>query len=205
MTRKNFAWSLGLKNIWEKAYLLLNLLNLRRLFCNLKIFARKRGYVSFIPKTLMKTVLAPFHPHLENALVEEIRAQKADNPLLPLLILVPSDSLRGRLKILLTREQNLSLVNLQVLTFHQLSLRLSSEINGMNLPIFRDDLFLEEVLRQLIRTKLAGGCAALWQTLRDLRDGMVEPSVALEALREGHFAARTSERTADLLALLQTL
>src|SRR5215468_8297787 len=217
MTRKNFAWSLGLKNIWEKAYLLLNLLNLRRLFCNLKIFARKRGYVNFVPKTLMKTVLGPFHPHLENALVKEIRAQKADNPLLPLLILVPSDSLRRRLKILLTREQNLSLVNLQLLTFHQLSSRLSSEINGVNLPILRDDLFLEEVLRQIIRTKLtgteafagieerAGGCAALWQTLRDLRDGMVEPSVALEALREGHFAARTSERTSDLLALLQTL
>jgi len=165
----------------------------------------------------MKTVLGPFHPHLENALVAEIRAQKADNPLLPLLILVPSDSLRRRLKILLTREQNLSLVNLQLLTFHQLSLRLWSEVNGMNPPILCDDLFLEEVLRQIIRTKLtgteafagieerAGGCAALWQTLRDLRDGMVEPSVALEALREGHFAARTSERTSDLLALLQTL
>src|SRR5499426_891463 len=217
MTRKNFAWSLGLKNIWEKAYLLLNLLNLRRLFCNLKIFAWKRGYVNFVPKTLMKTVLGPFHPHLENALVKEIRAQKADNPLLPLLILVPSDSLRRRLKILLTHEQSLSLVNLQLLTFHQLSLRLWSEVNGMNSPILCDDLFLEEVLRQLIRTKLpgteafagieerAGGCAALWQTLRDLRDGMVEPSVALEALREGHFAARTSERTSDLLALLQTL
>src|SRR5262245_52193652 len=214
MTRKNFAWSLGLKNIKKKAYLVLNL---RKLFCNLKIFARKRSYVNFVPKTLMKTVLGPFHPHLENALAEEIRAQKADNPLLPLLILVPSDSLRRRLKILLTREQNLSLVNLQLLTFHQLSSRLSSEINGVNLPILRDDLFLEEVLRQIIQPKLtgteafagieerAGGCAALWQTLRDLRDGMVEPSVALEALREGHFAARTSERTSDLLALLQTL
>ena len=165
----------------------------------------------------MKTVLGPFHPHLENALVEEIRGQKADNPLLPVLILVPSDSLRRRLKILLTREQNLSLVNLQLLTFHQLSLRLSAEVNGVNLPTLRDDLFLEEVLRQIIRTKLpgteafagieerAGGCAALWQTLRDLRDGMVEPSVALEALREGHFAAGTSERTSHLLALLQTL
>ena len=192
-------------------------LNLRKLFCNLKIFARKRGYVTFVPKTPMKTVLGPFHPHLENALVEEIRGQKADNPLLPVLILVPSDSLRRRLKILLTREQNLSLVNLQLLTFHQLSLRLSAEVNGVNLPTLRDDLFLEEVLRQIIRTKQpgteafagieerAGGCAALWQTLRDLRDGMVEPSVVLEALREGHFAARTSERTSHLLALLQTL
>ena len=104
----------------------------------------------------MKTVLGPFHPHLENALVEEIRRYKADNPLLPLLILVPSDSLRRRLKVLLTREQTLSLVNLQLLTFHQLSLRLSTEVKGANLTILRDDLFIEEVLRQVIRTKQPG-------------------------------------------------
>ena len=165
----------------------------------------------------MKTVLGPFHPHLENALVEQLCRQKTENALLPLLILVPSDSLRRRLKILLAREQKLSLLNLHLLTFHQLSLRLSSEVNGMNLPMLRDDLFLEEVLRQIIRTKQAGtetfngidaragGCAALWQTLRDLRDGMVEPSVAIEALHEGHFTARTGERTSHLLGLLQTL
>ena len=154
----------------------------------------------------MKTVLGPFHPYLENALAEEIRRHKTENALLPVLLLVPSDSLRRRLKILLTREQNLSLVNLQLLTFHQLSSRLSSEANGVNLPILRDDLFLEEVLRQIIRTKQpgteafagieerAGGCAALWQTLRDLRDGTVEPSVVLEALREGHFAAENQRK-----------
>jgi ATP-dependent helicase/nuclease subunit B len=165
----------------------------------------------------MRTVLGPFHPHLESALVDEIRRHKAGHPLLPVLILVPSDALRRRLKILLTREQNLSLVNLHLLTFHQLSLRLSSEVNGMNPPMLRDDLFFEEALRQMIRTKQpgteafagieerAGGCAALWQTLRDLRDGMVEPSVVLEALREGHFAAGTSERTSHLLVLLETL
>src|SRR5215831_6183775 len=31
------------------------------------------------------------------------------------------------------------------------------------------------------------------------------PAVALEALREGHFAQRTNQRTSDLLALLATL
>src|SRR5262249_12638226 len=104
----------------------------------------------------MKTVLGPFHPHLENALVEQLCRQKTENALVPLLILVPSDSLRRRLKILLAQEQKLSLLNLHLLTFHQLSLRLSSEVNGMNLPMLRDDLFLEEVLRQIIRTKQAG-------------------------------------------------
>jgi ATP-dependent helicase/nuclease subunit B len=165
----------------------------------------------------MKTVLGPFHPFLESALVEEIRRYKTENALVPILILVPSDSLRRRLKILLTREQNLSLVNCQLLTFHQFCLRLSSEVEGMNLATFRDDLFLEEVVRQIIRSnepgteafagieERAGGCAALWQTLRDLRDGMVEPSIALEALREGPFASPSGQRASPLLALFQRL
>ena len=50
----------------------------------------------------------------------------------------------------------------------------------------------------------AGGCAALWQTLRDLRDGLVDPTVALDALGEGHFSQRASERTSQLLVLLRT-
>ena len=70
-------------------------------------------------------------------------------------------------------------------------------------------------MRQIIRTgqpgaepfagieERAGGCAALWQTLRDLRDGLVDPALALEALSEGHFSQRASERTAQLLVLLR--
>ena len=165
----------------------------------------------------MQTILGPFHPYLETALAEEILKYKKADPLCPLLILVPSDALRRRLKIFLTRELNLSLVNLQLLTFHQLSLRLFSETHGTQALTLDEDLFLEEALRQIIRTgqpgvqafagieERAGGCAALWQTLRDLRDGLVDPAIALEALREGHFAQRTSQRTSELLALLQTV
>jgi len=165
----------------------------------------------------MQTILGPFHPYLENAIVDEISKFKSADPLCPLLVLLPSDALRRRLKILLARERGLSLVNLELLTFFQLSLKLFAEVNGAAVPVLRDDLFLEEVLRQLIRTKQpgteafagieerAGGCAALWQTLRDLRDGMVEPSVALAALQEGHFSPRTRERTSQLLALLETV
>ncbi|HEX9143102.1 MAG TPA: PD-(D/E)XK nuclease family protein [Candidatus Binatia bacterium] len=165
----------------------------------------------------MQTILGPFHPHLEDAFVEEILRFKSDDPLCPLITLVPSDSLRRRLKTLLTRERGLTFVNLQILTFHQLSLRLFAEANGPLAPVLHDDLFLEEALRQVIRTRepdtaafagieeRAGGCAALWQTLRDLRDGLVDPAVAGEALREGHFAQRTTQRTSDLLELFQTL
>jgi ATP-dependent helicase/nuclease subunit B len=165
----------------------------------------------------MQAILGPFHPHLENSLVEEILKYKNTDLLCPLLVLVPSDALRRHLKVLLTRERNLSFVHLQLLTFHQLSAKLFAEAQGHNPPILRDDLFLEEALRQIIRVQQpgtaafsgieerAGGCAALWQSLRDLRDGLVQPDVALEALREGQFDRRTKERTADLLVMLQTL
>ncbi|HEY2919291.1 MAG TPA: PD-(D/E)XK nuclease family protein [Candidatus Binatia bacterium] len=163
----------------------------------------------------MQTILGPFHPDLENALVDEILKYKAADLLSPLLILTPSDSLRRYLKIVLSRERRLSLLNVQLLTFYQLSLRLQEENNGTPLKL-ESDLFLEEALRQIIRTgqpgaepfagieERAGGCAALWQTLRDLRDGWVDPTVALEALGEGHFSQRASERTSELLVLLRT-
>ena len=165
----------------------------------------------------MQAILGPFHPHLEDALVEEIVKYKSTEPLCPLLILVPSDALRRHLKVLLARERNLSFVNLQLLTFYQLSVKLFAEAKGVNPPVLRDDLFLEEALRQIIRARhpetaafsgideRAGGCAALWQSLRDLRDGLVQPDVALEALRENQFDPRTKERTANLLVMLQTL
>ena len=165
----------------------------------------------------MQTILGPFHPHLEEAFVEEISRFKGENPLCRLLTLVPSDLLRRRLKTLLARERRLTLVNLQILTFHQLELVLFAEANGPLPPALYEELFFEEALRQIIRAgapgtaafagieERAGGCAALWQTLRDLRDGLVDPAVAREALGEGHFAQRTSQRTSDLLELFQTL
>ncbi|MFQ5902893.1 MAG: hypothetical protein ACE5JO_04310, partial [Candidatus Binatia bacterium] len=133
------------------------------------------------------------------------------------MILVPSDSLRRRLKVLLASERRLDLLNLHILTFHQLSLRLFEESCGSTSPALRDDLFLEEALRQIIRMgcqgaaafagieERVGGCAALWQTLRDLKDGMVEPDRVLEALNEGHFDRENSKKISDLLGLFQSL
>ena len=162
----------------------------------------------------MQAILGPFHPDLETAFVDEILTCKAQDLLSPLLVVTPSDSLRRRLKILLAGERRLSFLNLQLLTFHQLALRLREEHQG---PLFeaRRDLFFEEALRQLIRNRCpgaepfvgleerAGGCATLWQTLRDLRDGLVDPTMGLDALAEGHFGP-ASERTSALLRLLQT-
>ncbi|HEY3304422.1 MAG TPA: PD-(D/E)XK nuclease family protein [Candidatus Binatia bacterium] len=163
----------------------------------------------------MEIILGPFHPFLEDALVEETLRHKNEAPLSPLLILVPSDSLRRRLKVLLARERGLNLLNLHLLTFYQLSLRLWEERHGAELPPLQDNSLLEEILRQIIRARLpgaapfagldqkAGGAAALWQTLRDLKDGTVDPAVALEAAR-GDLFEEATEGVEKLFILFQT-
>lgn len=152
----------------------------------------------------MQIVLGPFHPHLEDALVEAILRCKENRPLAPILILVPSDSLRRRIKVLLARERGRDFLNLYVLTFYQLSLRLLEESDGPGAMPLQDDALLEEILRQIVRGRpasaaafagldeKAGGSAALWQTLRDLKDGAVDPAVVLEAARAGLFEESTA-------------
>jgi ATP-dependent helicase/nuclease subunit B len=164
----------------------------------------------------MQTIIGPFEPWLENAVVDEIQSYKEQHPLSPLLVLVPSTALRQHLKSVLGRQHQLSFLNVHLLTFHQLSLRLFAETSSKP-PELCGDLFLEEVLRRLVRTRQpgaeifagiedrAGGCAALWQTLRDLRDGMVDPRFALDAMREDPSAREDGERTRQLLLLFQTL
>ena len=78
----------------------------------------------------MRLILGPFHPELEDGLVQEIRTARKGDLLSPMMVVVPSDSLRRRIKILLTREQNLSLLNLHILTFHGLSRSLFEERHG---------------------------------------------------------------------------
>ncbi len=164
----------------------------------------------------MKSILGPFHPHIEDALVEEILNDKKADPLVPLLTLVPSDSLRRRLKVLLVKEHRLDLLNVHILTFHQFSLRLFEELHGGSNPALWDDLFLEESLKQIIRIghqgtsafsgieERVGGSAALWQTLRDLKDGMVEPTRVFDAFNEGYFNRENSKKISDLFGLFQS-
>jgi ATP-dependent helicase/nuclease subunit B len=164
----------------------------------------------------MDIVLGSFHPFLERALADEVLRHKQPNPLAPLLILVPSDSLRRRLKIFLARERALSLLNVPILTFHQLSLELYEERYGTPAEGLRKDLYLEEILRQMALTRRPemspfagleakiGGCAALWQTLRDFKDGMVDPGQALEAGREGYFGAEDGKRVSELCKVYQS-
>lgn len=161
----------------------------------------------------MKVYLGPFHPNLEDAFVDEVQRYKVSDRLTPLLVLVPSEEILRRLQYLLTLDHSLDLINFRIWTFHQLSRQLYEEKNRSAEPNLCEDLFLEESLRSMIRKdydsgssffgldEMEGGCAALWQTLRDLKDGLVSPDLVIQAVKEGHFGKEAISRLSELLEL----
>ncbi len=154
---------------------------------------------------MLRVVTGPFHPGLQTALVEQLRQAKADDPLAPVAILVPSSPLVHHLQRVLTVEAGLSLLNVRIWTFHQLALRLSEECDPTDGSRFTlkvvDPLFFEQLIRHLLQRgargfepfrslgRSSGTWAGLWATVRDLKDAMVDEQEALRAIEEGCFDA----------------
>ncbi len=152
---------------------------------------------------MLKVVTGRFHPHLESALVDHVRVAKAADPFAPLAVLVPSKPLAHRVSRLLAIEQRLSLLNIHILTFHQLALRLSAEAReqpGLGpFPQVVEDIVCEQLVRHVVRSRLSsllplehvghssGTWSALWSTVRDLKDAGVDPDAALSAVEERCF------------------
>ena len=157
---------------------------------------------------MLRVIAGRFHPDLESSLADSIRSVKQAYPFAPLAVLVPSSTLQSRLKRYLAVEQGLSLLNVHLLTFHQLALRLGDEVrqesDHVRLPRIVDDLFFEQLTRHLVRYRLAGvdrlrhmghssgTWGALWATIRDLKDGGVDPVQAARALAEQCFEREDS-------------
>ena len=155
---------------------------------------------------MLKIVTGHYHPDLEQALVEEVRSLKSADPFAPLAIVVPSDPLKRRLKQLLCVEQQLALLDVHILTFHQLALHLHGERQAAGpsgpkepqLPVV-PDLVWGHLLRDIARrqsgdtggingvTLTSGVWSALWSTVRDLKDAMVDPANALRGVDDGLF------------------
>ena len=150
---------------------------------------------------MLHVIAGRFHPSLETALVEQVRLAKAQDPLAPLAILVPSTPLLDRVRRVLALDQP-AVLNIHFLTFHQLVLRLADERRSrlMQAPVrVVDDVFFEQLVRQIVQVRLSnltplqqlgqssGMWGALWATLRDLKDAGVDPAVALRGLDEGCF------------------
>ena len=154
---------------------------------------------------MLRIVTGPFHPALDRALIEDIRSCKVGDPFAPLAVIVPSASLVDHLKHVLTRHEPHAFLNIHFLTFHQLALHLCDDFSAVSevsrgptlQPV--DDFFFEQLVRQIVQRKLPGldplvrlpaspGIwKGLWATVRDLKDAVVEPTMALKALTEGVF------------------
>ena len=163
---------------------------------------------------MLKLVTGRFHPSLESALVEHLSRVKSTDPLAPVGIFVPSKQLADRIRTLLAVEQGLSLLNLHILTFHQVALRLAGEEQAARpLPRVVDELFFEQLVRHLVHSQLSsqaplqrigqssGTWGALWATIRDLKDAGVDPAQALQGLREGYFEEEDRDWLGALLSL----
>lgn len=160
---------------------------------------------------MLSLVCGPFHPQLERALVDDLLAVKAEDPLAPVLVVVPSDTLRRRVTGLFARGCGRTLLHLSILTFHGLSRRLVEEATGRRHPPLTGDDAYEEATRLALdrgagglfagAADTHGGCAALWQTLRDLKDAKISPEVLSDAVADGAFPADRVTRLAALAAL----
>ena len=146
---------------------------------------------------MVKLVSAPFHPDLEDALVNEVRTAKQDDPLRPLAILVPSQHLARRVKWLLAVERRMTLLEVYVITFHQLAMTLIREHKPPALPTLATNAFREEMLRSLVGrgltgtepfqhwTGIRGIWSGIWATIQDLKEARIEPQAVLAAIEEG--------------------
>ena len=172
---------------------------------------------------MYRVVTGPFHPHLETTLLEDIQQLKASDPLSPLAIVVPSELLRRHLQWSLCIENRCALLNVYFLTFHQLALRLYDEqiLLHTDHRVARvelvHDLFFERLLQAIVSRDTpsldglnmadlsAGSWAALWTTIRDLKEAMVDPTIALNGVKEGLFEEDEQEKLQVLFTLYSTV
>ncbi len=165
---------------------------------------------------MLRVITGRFHPSLESALVDQLCHAKIDDPFAPVAILVPSRTLLDRLKDLLGRERQCTFLNVHLLTFHQFALRLAGEIHGRDRATGMrvvDDLFFEQLVRYLTRNHpsglaplqrighASGTWAALWSTIRDLKDAGVDPAAAIQGVTEGYFGQDESDQLRALFSL----
>lgn len=150
---------------------------------------------------MLRVIAGRFYPSLETALIQQVCQAKATDPFAPLAVLVPSAPLLARVRKILALHGQ-AFLNIHFLTFHQLVLRLADERRTrLAEPPLRvvDEVFFQQLIRQVVKSRLAslaplqqigqssGMWGALWATIRDLKDGGVDPAVALRGLEEGCF------------------
>ncbi len=161
---------------------------------------------------MLHVVTGLFYPDLEQALAADLRSF-TETRSSPCLILVPSDSLRTHLKRTFCLEKHQPLFNVHLLTFHQLALRVLEERGRQVADQLRGESFFREWVHQRLRKRrmglaglnelasMPGGWAALWTTLKDLKDARVDPGAVLEAFGQSRFS--TERRLQSVIHLYE--
>lgn len=149
---------------------------------------------------MLHVVTGLFQPDLEQTLASDLRSVTTPSSS-PCLVLVPSESLRTHLKWTFCIEKGLPLFNVHLLTFHQLAARLLEEQGRQVAARLRGESFFREWVHQRLRRRdadftglnelalMPGGWAALWSTLKDLKDARVDAGAVLEAFGQSPFSA----------------
>lgn len=145
---------------------------------------------------MLHVVTGPLYSDLEDALAEHLQSYRSQSPITPLTIVVPSEYVRLRLQWALCVERDLTLFNVNVLTFYQLALRVQEEQGRTPATALRSDCFFHQWMHALLQRRNAslpdlarlreipGAWAALWSTVKDLKDGAVDAPLAREALKQ---------------------
>jgi hypothetical protein len=166
--------------------------------------------------SLFTLKLGLFHPSLERALADDLRALARGHSFGRAAVVVPSQHMLSRVQEFLALEAGLTLVGVDFLTFHGLALRLFSESGGAGAPLVDSDFEAYAIGRLMagVRrpdedlgrpTRFPGLAHALCATVRDIREAQLDPEVALEAVGAGLFReedAAPEEGEDDKLAAL---
>ena len=145
---------------------------------------------------MLHVVTGALYSTLEGALADHLRSIRSQSPFAPLTIAVPSEHVRQRLQWALCAERGLSLFNVHVLTFFQIALRIIEEQGHTMALDFRPESFFREWIHQMLKRRagtlpalaelaeVPGAWAALWTTIKDLKDGAVDAAFARDILKQ---------------------
>ena len=156
-----------------------------------------------------------FHPELEETLALDLQSIKARDPFGSIIIVVPSEALRDRLKWFLAHECHIPLLNVHILTFHHLAIRLLQEGEPETRFPIRSHVFFQELIHQRLKEcpdesqewkdliEVPGAWAALWATFKDMKDAKVNAANIREMItQEGGAYASDVQRVVNLYELV---
>lgn len=145
---------------------------------------------------MLSVVSGPFHPDLEQAFLEALRARKG-----PVAIVAPSRRLADRLQRLACVEGGLALLDAHFHTFYSLAMAMVEEAGGLTERLVGDPVFHDAVVDGLLGGEQPRGLAgAVRASLRDLVDAGVSARELAEHF-EGNLVADEHDKK-SLSALL---